>query len=98
MAMTVLVLGGTSEARALAGELALNAELRVISSLAGRVSNPALPAGEVRVDPGTGSQRSVAFAAVSRTCCTDAAWASVGMVPGLWVPGCPRKSRRWRRA
>jgi precorrin-6A/cobalt-precorrin-6A reductase len=49
MATTVLVLGGTSEARALAGELALKLELRVISSLAGRVSNPALPAGEVRV-------------------------------------------------
>jgi len=49
MATTVLVLGGTSEARALAAELALKPELRVISSLAGRVSNPALPAGEVRV-------------------------------------------------
>jgi len=49
MALTVLVLGGTSEARALAGELALEPELRVISSLAGRVSNPSLPAGEVRV-------------------------------------------------
>ena len=49
MALTVLVLGGTSEARALARELARKAELRVISSLAGRVSNPALPAGEVRV-------------------------------------------------
>jgi precorrin-6A/cobalt-precorrin-6A reductase len=49
MAMTVLVLGGTAEARALAGELAVKLELRVISSLAGRVSNPALPAGEVRV-------------------------------------------------
>jgi precorrin-6A/cobalt-precorrin-6A reductase len=49
MVTTVLVLGGTSEARALAGELALKPELRVISSLAGRVSNPVLPAGEVRV-------------------------------------------------
>jgi precorrin-6A/cobalt-precorrin-6A reductase len=49
MAMTVLLLGGTSEARALAGELAHDAELRVISSLAGRVSNPSMPAGEVRV-------------------------------------------------
>lgn len=49
MATTVLVLGGTSEARALAGELAGVPELRVVSSLAGRVSNPNLPAGEVRV-------------------------------------------------
>jgi precorrin-6A/cobalt-precorrin-6A reductase len=49
MATTVLVLGGTSEARALAAELAAVPGLRVISSLAGRVSNPSLPAGEVRV-------------------------------------------------
>ena len=48
-AWTVLVLGGTSEARALALELAGRPGLRVISSLAGRVSRPALPAGEVRV-------------------------------------------------
>jgi precorrin-6A/cobalt-precorrin-6A reductase len=46
---TVLVLGGTSEARELAAALAGQPGLRVISSLAGRVSNPALPAGEVRV-------------------------------------------------
>jgi precorrin-6A/cobalt-precorrin-6A reductase len=48
-AMTVLVLGGTSEARALAAQLNDLPGLRVISSLAGRVSNPVLPAGEVRV-------------------------------------------------
>jgi len=62
MAMTVLVLGGTSEARALAGELALNPELRVISSLAGRVSNPALPAGEVRVGGFGGADGLAAYA------------------------------------
>lgn len=45
----MLVLGGTSEARALAAALAGRPGLRVISSLAGRVSNPVLPAGEVRV-------------------------------------------------
>jgi precorrin-6A/cobalt-precorrin-6A reductase len=48
-ALTVLVLGGTAEARALAGRLADVPGLRVVSSLAGRVSQPALPAGEVRV-------------------------------------------------
>jgi precorrin-6A/cobalt-precorrin-6A reductase len=47
--LTVLVLGGTSEARALAAELAGRPGLRVISSLAGRVRDPALPAGEVRI-------------------------------------------------
>ncbi len=46
---TVLVLGGTSEARELAAGLAGRPGLRVISSLAGRVRNPVLPAGEVRV-------------------------------------------------
>jgi precorrin-6A/cobalt-precorrin-6A reductase len=46
---TVLVLGGTGEARALAGALAAEPGVRVISTLAGRVANPRLPAGEVRV-------------------------------------------------
>ena len=45
--MRLLLLGGTSEARALAAEL--NPELTVISSLAGRVPDPALPVGEVRI-------------------------------------------------
>jgi precorrin-6A/cobalt-precorrin-6A reductase len=47
--LAVLVLGGTSEARELAAELAGRPGLRVISSLAGRVRAPVLPAGEVRV-------------------------------------------------
>jgi precorrin-6A/cobalt-precorrin-6A reductase len=48
---TVLILGGTGEARELADRLAASGVpgLRVVSSLAGRVSRPALPAGEVRV-------------------------------------------------
>ena len=46
--MTVLLLGGTSEARALAGLLVAEG-VDVMSSLAGRVSRPALPAGRVRV-------------------------------------------------
>ncbi|MEU4685728.1 cobalt-precorrin-6A reductase [Streptomyces xinghaiensis] len=45
----VLILGGTGEARRLAGELATDPGLRVTSSLAGRVARPRLPAGEVRV-------------------------------------------------
>ena len=44
----VLILGGTSEARDLAARLASASDLLVISSLAGRVADPALPAGEVR--------------------------------------------------
>ncbi|MFI6419458.1 cobalt-precorrin-6A reductase [Streptomyces sp. NPDC050842] len=45
--MHILILGGTTEARALAG--LLHGEVRVTSSLAGRVANPRLPAGEVRI-------------------------------------------------
>jgi precorrin-6A/cobalt-precorrin-6A reductase len=45
--MRVLLLGGTSEARALASRL--HPDVEVISSLAGRVPNPALPVGEVRI-------------------------------------------------
>jgi len=45
--MRVLILGGTGEARALAGVLHL--EFDIISSLAGRVPDPALPVGRVRI-------------------------------------------------
>jgi precorrin-6A/cobalt-precorrin-6A reductase len=43
----VLILGGTAEARSLAGALVARAD-DVVSSLAGRVSAPALPVGAVR--------------------------------------------------
>jgi precorrin-6A/cobalt-precorrin-6A reductase len=43
----LLLLGGTAEARALASRL--HPDVEVISSLAGRVPDPALPVGEVRV-------------------------------------------------
>lgn len=46
--MTVLLLGGTGEARALAA-LLVDEGVDVLSSLAGRVSRPALPVGRVRV-------------------------------------------------
>jgi precorrin-6A/cobalt-precorrin-6A reductase len=45
----VLILGGTQQARRLAGLLAADPALRVTSSLAGRVAAPRLPAGEVRI-------------------------------------------------
>lgn len=44
----VLILGGTAEARALA-LAATSVGVPVVSSLAGRVSNPALPVGPVRI-------------------------------------------------
>lgn len=49
MARNVLVLGGITEACALARELAKLPGMRVISSLAGRTRNPRLPVGEVRI-------------------------------------------------
>ncbi|GAA4570158.1 cobalt-precorrin-6A reductase [Planotetraspora kaengkrachanensis] len=45
--MRVLILGGTAEARALAAVLDPRPDVHVVSSLAGRVSNPRLPVGEV---------------------------------------------------
>jgi precorrin-6A/cobalt-precorrin-6A reductase len=45
----VLILGGTTEASELATHLAARSDVTVISSLAGRVSQPRLPVGIVRV-------------------------------------------------
>lgn len=48
-AATVLILGGTGEARDLAALLVERGDVRVVSSLAGRVARPRLPVGEVRI-------------------------------------------------
>jgi precorrin-6A/cobalt-precorrin-6A reductase len=64
--LTVLILGGTSEARELAGRLTTRPGLRVISSLAGRVRDPALPAGEVRVGGFGGAEGLAAWLAEER--------------------------------
>lgn len=45
--MKVLLLGGTGEARALAARL--HPDVAIVSSLAGRVPDPALPVGPVRI-------------------------------------------------
>ncbi|MFC9556502.1 cobalt-precorrin-6A reductase [Rhodococcus sp. NPDC056960] len=45
----ILILGGTGEARALAGALADMPGVEAVSSLAGRVRAPRLPVGDVRV-------------------------------------------------
>jgi precorrin-6A/cobalt-precorrin-6A reductase len=45
----LLILGGTGEARALAAAMHGRPGVTVTSSLAGRVSSPALPVGEVRI-------------------------------------------------
>ncbi|MGG2461992.1 cobalt-precorrin-6A reductase [Streptomyces sp. RGM 3693] len=48
-ARQVLILGGTTEARQLAAALVAEEGVRVMTSLAGRVAAPRLPAGEVRI-------------------------------------------------
>lgn len=45
----VLILGGTGEARSLAAALVQRPDTEVVSSLAGRVRDPKLPVGDVRV-------------------------------------------------
>jgi precorrin-6A/cobalt-precorrin-6A reductase len=47
--LRVLVLGGTTEARGLAEQLAGRTDVEVVSSLAGRVASPRMPAGQVRI-------------------------------------------------
>ncbi|MDT0608987.1 cobalt-precorrin-6A reductase [Streptomyces lancefieldiae] len=49
MSPHVLILGGTTEARRLAADLAARPGLRVTTSLAGRVTRPGSLAGEVRI-------------------------------------------------
>jgi precorrin-6A/cobalt-precorrin-6A reductase len=54
--VTVLILGGTGEARDLAARLHAQ-NVAVISSLAGRVARPRLPVGEVRIGGFGGPER-----------------------------------------
>ncbi len=58
--MRILILGGTSEARELAAEL-VTAGVDVLSSLAGRVREPRLPDGPVRVGGFGGAAGLAAF-------------------------------------
>ena len=63
--MRILILGGTGEARALAGEL-VAAGVDVLSSLAGRVREPRLPDGPVRVGGFGGVEGLAAFLRAER--------------------------------
>lgn len=56
MSPHVLVLGGTTEARELAAELAARPGVRVTTSLAGRVSRPGALEGDVRIGGFGGSE------------------------------------------
>ncbi|HEY6295358.1 MAG TPA: cobalt-precorrin-6A reductase [Streptosporangiaceae bacterium] len=63
--MRILILGGTGEARALAAEL-VAAGVDVLSSLAGRVAQPRLPDGPVRVGGFGGAEGLTAFLRTER--------------------------------
>ena len=63
--MRILILGGTGEARALAAEL-VAAGVDVLSSLAGRVAQPRLPDGPVRVGGFGGVEGLAAFLRAER--------------------------------
>jgi precorrin-6A/cobalt-precorrin-6A reductase len=64
--MRVLLLGGTGEGRRLAGLLAGSAGVEVISSLAGRTAEPALPPGRIRIGSFGGPDGLAAWLAAER--------------------------------
>lgn len=64
--MRVLILGGTGEASALARHLAERPGLEIVSSLAGRVAAPVLPAGAVRIGGFGGIEGLTAYLADER--------------------------------
>ena len=85
----MLILGGTGEARDLAGRL-IGADVPVISSLAGRVANPQLPDGEVRVGGFGGVDGLVAWLREHRAAAVVAAEATgiplLRLVRPEWAP------------
>ena len=88
--MRVLLLGGTSEARALAARL--HPDIEVISSLAGRVPDPALPVGAVRIGGFGGSAGLVSW--LKRTRSTPSSMPPIRTRrPSPAMP--PRPARGW---
>lgn len=64
--MRVLILGGTGEGQVLAARLAGTPGLHLVSSLAGRVADPQLPPGEVRVGGFAGPDGLAAYLSAER--------------------------------
>ena len=85
--MKVLVLGGTGEARALAAALVAEGH-DVTSSLAGRVSDPALPAGEVRIG-GFGGVEGLRVAAAAYDAVVDATHPFAATISAHAALACP---------
>ena len=65
-AFRVLLLGGTGEAAAIAARLSGRPDLTIISSLAGRVIQPTLPVGEVRIGGFGGVDGLLEFLSIQR--------------------------------
>lgn len=57
----MLILGGTAEAMALAEQLVARGDVTVVTSLAGRTTNPVLPPGEVRIGGFGGAEGLAAY-------------------------------------
>jgi precorrin-6A/cobalt-precorrin-6A reductase len=86
----VLVLGGTAEARTLAADL-IGAEVPVISSLAGRVSSPRLPASEVRIGGFGGPEGLAAWLRAQRiTAVVDATHPFAERISASAIAACER--------
>lgn len=91
--MKVLVLGGTGEARALAA--ALLPEHEVTTSLAGRVAEPRLPVGEVRIG-GFGGVEGLRGAAAEHDVVVDATHPFAATISAHAAQACPRLLRLQR--
>ncbi|WP_330475746.1 cobalt-precorrin-6A reductase [Terrabacter sp. C0L_2] len=87
--MRVLVLGGTGEARDLAARLVERGDV-VVSSLAGRVSAPALPVGEVRTGGFGGVDGLAAYVDGSFDHVVDATHPFAAQITGNAVAACDR--------
>jgi len=83
----VLLLGGTAEARALARVLVAEGH-DVTSSLAGRVSDPALPVGEVRIG-GFGGVEGLRTAAAAYDAVVDATHPFAATISAHAAQACP---------
>lgn len=89
MMVRVLLLGGTTEARRLAAALVCDPRVHVVSSLAGRVRAPQLPAGEVRVGGFGGVEGLVCWLRAERIdAVVDATHAFARRITSAAVQGC----------
>lgn len=91
MTSTVLVIGGTGEAHALAAELHTRRPVRVVSCLAGAVARPRLPPGEVRIGGFGGVEGLAAWLVEHRPAAVvDASHPFAARISAACVAACPQ--------